>query len=465
MKILAVTACPTGIAHTYMAAEAIEEAAKKKGYDVKVETRGSVGVENELTSDDIASADAIILACDTSVPMERFAGKKLISVAVAEALKGADDLIEKALKAPEYSTGNLADEVADLKAKRSSERKGPYKHLMNGVSFMIPFVVAGGIAIALSFLIGGWDGFNDGGSLAGYLMSIGGGGAFALMIPILAGYIAYSIADRPGLAVGMIGGSVATQINSGFLGAILAGFLAGYVVLGIKKYIKLPKTLQGIMPVLIIPVFGSLIVGLSMFYVFGKPVAAINTGMTNFLTGMEGTSAAVLGLILGLMMAFDMGGPVNKAAYAFATGTIVAGSGSAIMAAVMAAGMTPPLALGVATLIFKNKFTAAERESGKSALVLGASFITEGAIPFAAADPLRVIPSIMVGSALTGALSMIFGCTLSVPHGGLFVFFAVTNIPGYLIAILAGTAVSAALVGVLKKSDTEEAKKLKSQTV
>lgn len=454
MKILAVTACPTGIAHTYMAAEAIEDAAKAKGYDVKVETRGSVGVENELTAEDIKSADAIILACDTSVPMERFAGKKLLSVAVADALKGAGKLIEDALNAPVYGEGgsNLADDVAKLKADRGAQRKGPYKHLMNGVSFMIPFVVAGGIAIALSFLVGGWDGFNDGGSLAAYLMSIGGGGAFALMIPILAGYIAYSIADRPGLAVGMIGGSVATQINAGFLGAILAGFLAGYVVLGIKKYIKLPKTLQGIMPVLVIPVFGSLIVGLSMFYVFGKPVAAINTGMTNFLTNMEGSSAVVLGLILGLMMAFDMGGPVNKAAYAFATGSLVAGSGSMIMAAVMAAGMVPPIGLGIATLIFKKKFSDAERESGKSALVLGASFITEGAIPFAAADPLRVIPSIMAGSALTGALSMAFGATLSVPHGGLFVFFAVENLFGYLIAIVAGTALTAALIGAIKKN-------------
>lgn len=453
MKILAVTACPTGIAHTYMAAEAIEQAAKSKGYEVKVETRGSVGVENELSASDIKSADAIILACDTSVPMERFEGKKLISVAVAEALKDTEQLVEKALKAPVYSSGkgNLADDVAQLKAERSSERKGFYKHLMNGVSFMIPFVVAGGIAIALSFLVGGWDGFNDGGSLAAILMNIGGGGAFALMIPILAGYIAYSIADRPGLAVGMIGGSVATQINAGFLGAILAGFLAGYVVLAIKKYIKLPRTLQGIMPVLIIPVLGSLTVGLLMFYVFGKPVAAINTGMTNFLTGMEGGSAAILGVILGLMMAFDMGGPVNKAAYAFATGTLVAGSGSMIMAAVMAAGMVPPLALGLATFIFKNKFTEAEAESGKSALVLGISFITEGAIPFAAADPLRVIPSIMAGSALTGALSMIFGATLSVPHGGIFVFFAVENVLGYLIAIIAGTVLSAVLVGFLKK--------------
>ncbi len=452
MKILGVTACPTGIAHTYMAAEAIEEAAKEKGYEVKVETRGSVGVENELTQEEIDSADAIILACDTSVPMERFAGKKMISVSVSEALKDTGALIERALKAPKYSVNkDLTDDVAEIKAKRSEERKGVYKHLMNGVSFMIPFVVAGGIAIALSFLFG-YDAFESEGTLAAFLMSIGGGsGAFGLMIPILAGYIAYSIADRPGLAPGMIGGAVATQLNAGFLGAILAGFLAGYVVLLIKKTIKLPKTLQGIMPVLIIPVLGSLIVGLIFFYVIGTPVAAINTAMNNFLEGMSGTNAVLLGLIIGLMMAFDMGGPVNKAAYAFGAGTLVAGTGSPIMAAVMAAGMVPPLGLALATILFRNKFTNSEKEAGKAAVVLGLAFITEGAIPFAAADPLRVIPSIMVGSAVTGALSMAFNATLSVPHGGIFVFFAVENVIMYLLAIIIGAIVSAFMVGFLKK--------------
>ncbi|WZL80691.1 fructose-specific PTS transporter subunit EIIC [Vallitaleaceae bacterium 9-2] len=452
MKILGVTACPTGIAHTYMAAEAIEEAAKEKGYEVKVETRGSVGVENELTQDEIDAADAIILACDTAVPMERFAGKKLLSVSVSDALKDTGSLIEKALKAPEYKANkNLADDVAEIKAKRSEERKGVYKHLMNGVSFMIPFVVAGGIAIALSFLFG-YDAFEAEGTLAAYLMNIGGGaGAFGLMIPILAGYIAYSIADRPGLAPGMIGGAVATQLNAGFLGAILAGFLAGYVVSFIKKTIKLPKTLQGIMPVLIIPVVGSLVVGLVFFYVIGTPVAAINTAMNNFLEGMSGTNAVVLGLVIGLMMAFDMGGPVNKAAYAFGVGTLAAGTGSPIMAAVMAAGMVPPLGLALATILFKNKFSNSEKEAGKAAVVLGLAFITEGAIPFAAADPLRVIPSIMVGSAVTGALSMAFNATLSVPHGGIFVFFAVENVIMYLLAIIIGTIVSAFMVGFLKK--------------
>lgn len=451
MRILAVTACPTGIAHTYMAAEALEEAAKELGYEVKVETRGSVGVENELTAEDIASADAIVLACDTNVPMDRFVGKKIVSAGVSDALKDAKGLIEKALKASPYKV-DLSSQVDVIKAERSSERKGPYKHLMNGVSFMIPFVVAGGIAIAISFIFG-YDAFQSEGTFAAYLMNIGGGnGAFGLMVPILAGYIAYSIADRPGLAPGMIGGAVAMQLNSGFLGGLAAGFLAGYIVVLIKKVIKLPKTLQGIMPVLIIPVLGSLSVGLIFFYIIGTPVAAINEGMTTFLTNMSGTNAILLGLIIGLMMAFDMGGPVNKAAYAFGTGTLVAGSGSAIMAAVMAAGMVPPLALALATFVFKKKFTMAEREAGKAAVVLGAAFITEGAIPFAAGDPIRVIPSIMIGSAITGALSMAFHATLSVPHGGIFVLFAVENVIPYILAILVGTIVSALIIGVLKKN-------------
>ena len=450
MKLLAVTACPTGIAHTYMAAEAIEEAAKNKGYEIKVETRGSVGVENELTDEEIKEADAIILACDTAVPMERFSGKKVLSVSVSDALKAPDQLLEKSLSAGIYGSDNLSDRVAAIKEQRSADRKGFYKHLMNGVSFMIPFVVAGGIAIALSFLFG-YKAFENEGSLASYLMGIGSNGAFSLMVPILAGYIAYSIADRPGLAPGMIGGSVAIQLNAGFLGGMVAGFLAGYIVLLIKKYVKLPKTLQGIMPVLIIPVLGSLSTGLILFYIIGKPVAFINQSMIDYLTSMSGTNAVILGLILGLMMAFDMGGPVNKAAYAFATGTLAAGTGSTIMAAVMAAGMVPPLGLALATILFKNKFTAAERDAGNAAWVLGASFITEGAIPFAAADPLRVIPSIMIGSAITGALSMAFKITLSVPHGGIFVFFAVSNILTYIIAIAAGTVATGLLTGFLKK--------------
>ena len=325
-----------------------------------------------------------------------------------------------------------------------------YKHLMSGVSFMIPFVVAGGIAIAFSFAFG-YDAFKTAGTLPAYLMTIGGSGGFGLMVPILAGYIAFSIADRPGLAPGMIGGVVAGSIGSGFLGGIVAGFLAGYVVLGIKKVIKLPKSLAGIMPVLIIPVLGSLIVGLSFFYVLGTPMAWVNQTITNWLNSLSGGSAILLGLILGTMMAFDMGGPVNKAAYAFGTGTLIAGQGSAVMAAVMAGGMVPPLGIGLATLVFKKKFNDDQREAGKAALVLGASFITEGAIPFAAADPARVLPSIMVGGAVAGALSMALGATLAVPHGGVFVLFAVENILQYVIAILVGSVITAGLLGVLKK--------------
>lgn len=453
MKILAVTACPTGIAHTFMAAEAIEQAAKAKGYDVKVETRGSIGIENELTADDIKNADAIVLACDTAVPMERFAGKKVLSVSVSDALKDAGALIERALKANVYKTGNKVEEPTQAKEKKSGEKsgesKGFYKHLMNGVSFMIPFVVAGGIAIALSFIFG-IEASGVEGTLPAYLDAMGGA-AFGLMVPILAGYISFSIADRPGLAPGMIGGVIANQIGAGFLGGLVAGFLAGYIVQLIKKYVKLPKSLQGIMPVLIIPVFGSILTGLLLYYVFGKPVALVNVGMNNFLLNMSGTNAVILGLLVGLMMAFDMGGPVNKAAYAFGTGTLLSGA-SSIMAAVMAAGMVPPLALALATVLFKNKFTAAEKEAGKAAWILGASFITEGAIPFAAADPFRVIPAMMVGSAATGALVMLFGSTLSVPHGGLFVFFAITNLPAYLLAIAIGTIISAFAVGFLKQS-------------
>ena len=325
-----------------------------------------------------------------------------------------------------------------------------YKHLMSGVSFMIPFVVAGGIAIAISFAFG-YDAFQQEGTLAAHLMTIGGSGGFGLMVPILSGYIAYSIADRPGLAPGMIGGVVAGSIGAGFLGGMVSGFLAGYVVLAIKKYIVLPRTLAGIMPVLVIPVLSSLTVGLLMLVVLGGPVAAINNGVANFLTSLSGGSAIVLGLLLGTMMAFDMGGPINKAAYAFGTATLVAGQGSAIMAAVMAGGMVPPLGIGIATLLYKKKFNDDQREAGKAALVLGASFITEGAIPFAAADPAKVLPSSMAGGAIAGAISMALGATLAVPHGGIFVIFAVENILGYVVAILVGSAVTAALLGVLKK--------------
>ncbi len=452
MKIVAVTACPTGIAHTYMAAEALQIAAGEMGISLKVETRGSVGAENELTAEDIKEADAVIVAADTNVPKERFAGKKVVEVPVADAIKDAAGLIEKAKNA-NVMQGNLSDDVSDIKAERSAERKGAYKHLMTGVSFMIPFVVAGGILIALSFVFG-IEAFKEEGTLAAALMQIGGGSAFALMVPILSGYIAFSIADRPGLVPGMVGGMLASSVGSGFLGGLIAGFLAGYTVEMLKKTIKLPKSLAGLMPVLVLPVFSTLITGLAMIYVIGKPVAAINTAMNNFLNGMSGTNSIVLGLIIGLMMAFDMGGPVNKAAYAFGVGTLVAGQTSMIMAAVMAAGMVPPLGIALATVVAKNKFTAQEIEAGKAAWAMGISFITEGAIPFAAADPARVIPSIMAGSAATGALSMLFKCGLAVPHGGIFVLVipnAVSNLLMYIVSIAVGTAVTAGLLATIKK--------------
>lgn len=452
MKFVAVTACPTGIAHTYMAAEALQIKGKELGYDVKVETRGSVGAENELSQADIDEADAVIIAADAKVPMERFVGKKLIEVPVAEAIKDAKGLFERAQSAAEYTIA-LSDSVSDLKAARSAERKGAYKHLMTGVSFMIPFVVAGGILIALSFAFG-IEAFKESGTLAAALMDIGGGSAFALMVPILAGYIAFSIADRPGLVPGMVGGMLASSTGSGFLGGIIAGFLAGYVVNLIKNNIKLPKTLQGLMPVLIIPVLSTLVVGLSMVYIIGKPVAGINDALYSFLEGMSGTNSVILGLVLGLMMAFDMGGPVNKAAYAFGVSTLVAGSTSTIMAAVMAAGMVPPLGIALATLIGKKKFTNQEQEAGKAAWALGISFITEGAIPFAAADPLRVIPSIMAGSAVAGALSMLFKCGLAVPHGGVFVLFipnAVSGLLLYVLSIAIGTVITAGILVATKK--------------
>lgn len=450
MKMVAVTACPTGIAHTYMAAEALSIAAKELGLEVKVETRGSVGAENPLTEADIKEADAVIVAADTATPMERFNGKKVIQVAVKDAIKDPKGLIEKAKLAPVYGKAEAE------KTESASPKKGQnpiYKHLMSGVSFMIPFVTAGGILIALSFVFG-IKAFEQEGTLAAALMKIGGGSAFSLMIPILAGYIAFSIADRPGLVPGMVSGMLASSLGAGFLGGILGGFLAGYVVEFLKKTIKLPKSMAGLMPVLVLPVLSTLIVGLVMIYILGGPVSAINTGLNNWLSSLTGTNAAFLGLILGLMMAVDMGGPINKAAYTFGVGTLAAGQPSAVMAAVMAAGMVPPLAVALATVIAKNKFTTEEREAGKAAWALGASFISEGAIPFAAADPTRVIPSIMAGAAATGAASMIFNCGLAVPHGGVFVLAipnAVTNLPMYLVSIAIGTVIGAVMLSVLKR--------------
>lgn len=451
MKFVAVTSCPTGIAHTYMAAEALQMAAKEMGHDIKVETQGSVGAENVITEEDVKQAKAVIIAADTKVDMSRFAGKPVISVGVQEAIKDSKGLITKAMNA-KVSTSHL-DQVSEIKAEEKANRTGVYKHLMTGVSYMIPFVVAGGILIALGFAFGGIYVFKTPGTFAETLFSCGKV-AMGLMLPVLAAFISYSISDRPGLVPGMVGGLIASNTGSGFLGAMFAGFAAGYLVLAIKKYIKLPKSMQGLMPVLIIPLISSAIIGLVMVFIIGKPVTALNTVVSAWLTSLTGSSAVILGIILGCMMAFDMGGPINKAAYTFATATIAAGQSSAIMAAVMVAGMTPPLGLALSTVIAKNKYTVAEREAGKSNWVLGLSFITEGAIPFAVADPLRVIPSLMAGSAVAGGLSMAFGCKLVVPHGGVWVLpipNVVTNLIPYVIALIAGTVVTSLVVTALKK--------------
>jgi len=448
MKLLAITSCPTGIAHTYMAAESLQMAAKAMGIEMKVETRGSVGVENEITLQDINEAHAIIIAAGTNVDREKFQSLTIIDASVQDAIKNPKGLIEQAVstkKIPTVATSTITPTV--------SGKTGAYKHLMTGVSYLIPLVAAGGLIIALSFIFG-IEAFKEKGTLAAALMDIGGGAAFALMVPILAGFIAHSIADRPGLVPGLVGGMLASKIGSGFLGGIIAGFLAGYIALWLKNNIKLPKTLEGLKPVLIIPFFSTLIIGILMIYVIGTPVKAIMDVMTEALKGMSSANAGFLGLILGAMMAFDMGGPINKAAYTFGVGLL----GSNVfepMAAIMAAGMTPPLGLALATYIAKKKFTPEEQESGKAAGVMGLSFITEGAIPFAAADPMRVIPSIMVGSAVAGALSMIFSCALRAPHGGIFVLLipnAVSNLGMYIVAIAAGTIVTAIMLSVLKKN-------------
>jgi PTS system fructose-specific IIC component len=452
--LVGVTSCPTGIAHTFMAAESLSKAAKALGYDMKVETQGSVGAQNTLTFEEIGRADAVIIAADAFVDKTRFAGKKLYETSTKEALHAGQEVIKQALAVPEPSGTDLADLAKEMKKARAAKVTGPYKHLMTGVSYMLPIVVAGGILIALAFAVGGitTEGYPEG-SLAWALMTIGGTTAFALFVPVLSAFIAYSIADRPGIAPGIIGGMLATSVGAGFFGGLISGFLAGYVTLLLNKYIKLPKNLQGLMPVLILPLLSTLIVGLSLIFVIGPPMKIINEAMTNWLMGLQTGSAAVLGMILGAMMAFDMGGPVNKAAYAFSVGLLTSQIYEP-MAAVMAAGMTPPLGLALATLLFKDRFTAEEREARSAATVLGLSFITEGAIPFAARDPLRTIPSLMVGSAVAGALSMIFHCSLMVPHGGVFVLFipnAVQNLGLYILAILAGTLVTTGMLFLLKK--------------
>ncbi|WP_302418890.1 PTS fructose transporter subunit IIABC [Blautia marasmi] len=466
-KILAVTSCPTGIAHTYMAAEGIEKAAKAKGCFVKVETRGSGGAKNVLTDQEIREADCIIVAADAQVPMDRFDGKKVIECQVSDGISKADALLERAINgdAPVYHASGAVQKSSQAKSSGSVGHQ-IYTQLMNGVSHMLPFVVGGGILIAIAFLIDGFsvdmnslpiDQRADFGTItpvAALFKSIGGT-AFAFMLPVLAGFIAMAIGDRPALAVGFVGGMIASQGQSGFLGALAAGFAAGYLIRLLRKLCdKLPQAIEKIAPVLIYPVVGILLMGLLMTFVVEPIMGGINTALNNGLTSMSGSSKIILGLILGAMMAIDMGGPFNKAAYVFGTASIAAGNYD-IMAAVMIGGMTPPCAIALATLLFKNKFTKEQREAGPTNFIMGLAFITEGAIPFAASDPLHVIPACMIGSGVAGALSMLFNCTLMAPHGGIFVFPVVGNAVMYLVALVAGTVVSAGLLGAFKKKVTE----------
>lgn len=466
--IVAVTACPTGIAHTYMAAEAIEKKAKELGYQVKVETRGSGGAKNVLTDDEIAKAAGVIVACDTNVPTDRFDGKKVIECQVSDGINKAEELIKKiaAGDAPVFKASGKKEASHSSVGGKESVGHQIYKHLMNGVSHMLPFVVGGGILIAIAFLI---DGFSvDLNSLpadqranfgtitqAAAMFKGIGGTAFGFMLPILAGFIAMSIADRPGLAVGFVGGSIAANGTSGFLGALVAGFVAGYIVLLLKKvFSKLPESLDGMKPVLLYPLLGIFLVGVIMQFVVEPPIGALNTAINNGLNGLNGASAVVLGVLLGGMMSVDMGGPVNKAAYVFGTASIAAGNYN-IMAAVMIGGMVPPIAIALATIFFKNKFTADERKAGPTNFIMGLSFITEGAIPFAASDPLHVLPACVVGSAVAGGLSMAFGCTLMAPHGGIFVVPTIGNPLMYLVALVIGSFIACGLLGLLKKKVSE----------
>lgn len=464
-KLLAVTSCPTGIAHTYMAAEALEKAAKAAGCQIKIETRGSAGAKNVLTAEEIEAADCIIVAADAKVPMDRFNGKKVISCQVSDGIGKADQLVKQAMSGNvEVFHGESSETTTAVTGKESAAHK-IYTQLMNGVSHMLPFVVGGGILIAIAFLIDGLSidinalpadqrgNFGTITPVAAMFKNIGGV-AFGLMLPVLAGFIGMAIGDRPALALGFVGGMMAANGKSGFLGALVAGFLAGYLILGLRKICdKLPDAIEKLAPVLIYPVVGILIMGLAMNFVVEPIMGGINTGLNNFLSGMGDSSRIVLGLILGGMMAIDMGGPFNKAAYVFGTAAITAGNYD-IMAAVMIGGMTPPCAIALATLLFKNKFTKEERDAGPTNFIMGLAFITEGAIPFAASDPLHVLPSCIIGSALAGALSMAFHCTLMAPHGGIFVFPVVGNAVMYLVALVAGTVVSALLLGVLKKKVT-----------
>ncbi|MCK0767594.1 PTS fructose transporter subunit IIBC [Chromohalobacter canadensis] len=452
-RIVAVTACPTGVAHTFMAAEALEEAGRGLGHHIRVETQGSVGAQNQLTEAEIADADVVLLACDIEVDDERFAGKRIYRTSTGNALKKARQTVQEALDEAAVESQGSAAGAGDKTAGKgkSVKDKGVYKHLLTGVSFMLPMVVAGGLCIALSFVFG-IEAFKEEGTLAAALMQIGGDAAFALMVPVLAGYIAYSIADRPGIAPGMIGGMLASNIGAGFIGGILAGFLAGYAAKAITRYLKLPASVESLKPILIIPLLASLFTGLVMIYIIGTPVAGLLNALTSFLDSMGSTNAVLLGLLLGGMMCVDMGGPVNKAAYTFGVG-LLSSETYAPMAAIMAAGMVPPLAMGIASMLAKRKFDTTEREGGKAAFVLGLCFITEGAIPFAAKDPLRVLPVCIIGGAVTGALSMYFGIQLMAPHGGLFVLLiphAVNLALLYLLSIAVGAVIAGVTYAVIK---------------
>ena len=483
--IVAVTACPTGIAHTYMAAEGLQKAAEKAGCAIKVETRGSGGAKNVLTESEIAEADCIIVAADTKVPMERFNGKKVIVTQVSDGISKADELIAKALggNVPIFTSKESDEGVSAKSDNKEGIGHRIYKHLMSGVSHMLPFVIGGGILIAIAFLLDDFtidpSNFGMNTPIAAFFKTVGGV-AFGLMLPVLAGFIAYSIADRPGLAIGFVGGMLASTGNSileftnsysggingylantvfnssgttvsGFLGALVAGFVAGYIVLLLRKiFSKLPESLEGIKPTLLYPVLGVFIMGALMLFVFNPIIGVINDALANLLNSMGSTSKVILGIVLGGMMAIDMGGPINKAAYVFGTMSIANGNYD-IMAAVMVGGMVPPIGIALATTFFKNRFSKSERQSGITNYVMGLAFITEGAIPFAAADPLHVIPATAVGAAVAGALSMVFGCTLMAPHGGIFVFPVVGNWPMYLVALAAGSVITMFMLALLKK--------------
>ena len=453
-RIVAVTACPTGVAHTFMAAEAIEEEAKKRGWWCKVETRGSVGVGNELTPEEVASADVVIVACDIDVDLSKFAGKKMYRTKTGPALKKTAQELDRAFEeATIYQPTSSAST-----AKSSNEKKGVYQHLLTGVSYMLPMVVAGGLIIALSFAFGSFEMVDGVQKLVGesHLAQIGGL-AFSLMVPLLAGYIAYSIADRPGLAPGLVGGLLAVSTGAGFLGGIVIGYFAGYLAMLITKYLPLPKTLEALKPILIVPLLATLVTGLVMQFIVGTPIAWLMEALTEWLRSMGTANAVVLGAILGGMMCTDMGGPINKVAYAFGTGLISA-QVYAPMAAVMAGGMVPPLAMGIATLIAPKKFAKAEQESGKASLVLGLCFISEGAIPFAARDPLRVIPCCIIGGAITGGMALAFGSELMTPHGGLFALAipgVVKPVIGYLLSIVVGSVIAGVAYALIKTTDAQ----------